>query len=166
LERGLLSARLDLALVTARPQISEELTLEPLLEDPLFVAVARGHRLAGAGRVDPAALRDERWIAAGTDRGSTLLGAWVGDGWRPKITYRVYDWTAKIGLVAAGCGITIVPGLAVAALPGSVALVAIEHPQAVRSIAIARREAADLQPSAEGLIEALRDSRPGRRPAA
>ena len=45
-----------------------------------------------------------------------------GDG-KPNATIK--EWTAKLGLVAAGLGVTLVPGLAAAAVRPDVALVRI-----------------------------------------
>jgi DNA-binding transcriptional LysR family regulator len=72
--------------------------------------------LAGASRVDPEVLRDKRWIAGSSDPGTTLLGAWSEGGWRWRIAVEVRDSTAKLGLVAGGCEVTIVPGLIACAL--------------------------------------------------
>ena len=82
---------------------------------PLLVALPRDHRLAGRGRVPPSELRDERWVAGSDDPRSTLLGPWAGSAWEPDLSLVARDWMAKIGLVAAGLGVTVVPGIAVPA---------------------------------------------------
>ncbi len=148
--------RLDLAVVTSSPELPEGLDVTPLLEDPLLVALSRGHVLAGRTSVPVDALRTERWIAAAADPHSTLLGAWTGSRWKPDIAYIARDWTAKLGLVAAGLGITIVPGLALPALPQDLAVVRLDHPAAIRATAAV---AQTTPPSShrDALIEALRD---------
>jgi DNA-binding transcriptional LysR family regulator len=156
---GLLSAvargRVDLAVVTPPAQPSTAVHLIRLPDDPLFVAVPREHPLAGRASVAASELEPERWIAATAEPDSTLLGAWTGSSWQPEVALVARDWMAKLGLVAAGLGITVVPGLAVAVLPPGLAVVRIDDPAATRAVAIARRD-----PSTDHLdafVEALRD---------
>lgn len=151
------SGRLDLAIVTLTSGPREGVVLDALLDDPLLLALPRGHRLAGLARIDPDDLRGEHWIAGSSDPASTLLGAWTTGSWRPQIAFEVRDWTAKIGLVANGFGITVVPGLSARTLPASVVVAAIDHPMAMRTVAIARRVGVD-EPHIAAIVEALRDS--------
>jgi DNA-binding transcriptional LysR family regulator len=150
--------RLDLAIVTPTGEMPDGLEAATLLEDPLLVAVSRDHPLAGRTSVAADALREERWIAGSTRPRSTLLGAWTGSGWEPEIAYVARDWTAKIGLVAAGLGATVVPGLAVPTIPPSLSLVRIDHPSATRITAMATAVAAPPDPHRQALAEALRDA--------
>lgn len=150
--------RLDLAIVTPSGETPEGVELTTLLEDPLLVAVSRGHRLAGRTSVAADVLRDERWIAASRDAHSTLLGAWTGASWQPQIAYVARDWTAKLGLTAAGLGITVVPGLTVPTLPRSLAVVRIDDPAATRTTALLARTNALDDAHRQAFCEALRDS--------
>jgi DNA-binding transcriptional LysR family regulator len=155
------SGRLELAVVTASgvpAPHAEGVTLTHLLEDPLLVAFARDHRLAGLPRVTPGELRDEPWIAGSSDPSSTLLGAWRDGSWKPRIAHEVRDWTAKVGLVAGGLGITVVPGIAVAMLPPGVSVAAIDHPAATRTLALAGREADAASANVAAVSDALRAS--------
>ncbi|MEU0878409.1 LysR family transcriptional regulator [Lentzea sp. NPDC005914] len=151
LSPGLVNAvargRLDLAVVTATPLESVEMT--PLLDDPLFVATGLGHAFAGQPSVTAEELRGQRWIAGSAEPGTTLLGAWAEE---PEIAYVARDWVAKLGLVAAGLGVTVVPGMVVPALPPSVAVVRIDHPDAVRTTSVAHRG------EHEAFIELLKDA--------
>lgn len=150
--------RLDLAVVTPPGQAVSGLEMAPLLDDALFVATADTHPLAERASVPADALRDEAWIAGSAEPDSTLLGAWSDAQWRPRVAYVVRDWVAKLGLVAAGLGVTIVPGLAVPSLPPSLAVVRIDHPRAVRTTALAYRSGAPAERACAHLMEALRDS--------
>ncbi|MGW4212614.1 LysR family transcriptional regulator [Lentzea sp. NPDC004789] len=152
LVRAVARGRLDLAVVTeAVPPEGVEVT--PLLEDPLFVATSLGHPFAGQPSVTGEALRGQRWIAGSAEPGTTLLGAWAGE--EPEIAYVARDWVAKLGLVSAGLGVTVVPGLVVPALPPSVAVTRIDDPAAVRVTAVACRP--EHRP-AEAFVELLRDA--------
>lgn len=151
------SGRLDLALVTASSDAPDGVMLDALLDDPLLVAMPRGHRLAGQSAIDPDELREEAWIAGSTSPGTRLLGAWTTGHWRPRIAYEVRDWTAKLGLVAAGCGITIVSALSATTLPASILVARIDHPTAMRVVAVARREGSENDVRVERVLDALRD---------
>jgi DNA-binding transcriptional LysR family regulator len=150
--------RVDLAIVTPSAEMPDGLGVVTLLEDPLLVAVGRDHPLAGRTSVSPDALRDERWIAGSADPRSTLLGAWTGSAWRPEIAYVARDWTAKLGLAAAGLGITVVPGLAVPMLPPTLSVVRIDHQAATRTTAMVARIDAPADPDRHALGETLRDA--------
>ncbi|MFI9510436.1 LysR family transcriptional regulator [Nocardia sp. NPDC052566] len=149
--------RLDLAVVTAPADPPAGVELEPLLDDPLLVAVPPSHELAGRVSATPAMLRDQRWIAGSADRDSTLLGAWSGSG-HPDIAFVARDWFAKLGLVAAGMGITVVPGIAAPVLPPTIALVRIDHPDATRPTAIAYHPTHRDDPLRRAFTESLRDT--------
>lgn len=130
--RRLRAGRLDLAVVAAGEGLPDwDLTgveTEELPSAPLMVAVAAGHRFARAGRVEVAELADEVWIAGRDVRGEPQFGAWPTLP-RPVIGAELSEWSSRFGYVAAGLGITTVPGLAVDALPAGVVAVAVEDPR-------------------------------------
>ncbi|MEU0542089.1 LysR family transcriptional regulator [Nocardia sp. NPDC005978] len=155
---ALARGRLDVAVVTLPDRTPDGVSLITLVNDPLLVAVPHDHRLAGRGQVSPAELRDLRWVAGSADVRATLLGAWADSPWEPDIRFGVRDWMAKLGLVAAGLGATIVPGIAVSALPPTIAVVGIDHPRAIRSVTLATPTGTD-EVAYRGLFtEALVDS--------
>jgi DNA-binding transcriptional LysR family regulator len=150
--------RLAMAVVTASEPLAEQVTATTLLEDPLLVAVSRDHALAGRRSVPADELREARWVAGTTDTRSPLLGAWTGSPWQPEIAYVARDWTAKLGLVATGLGITVVPGLAVPMLPTTVSIVRIDHPAATRSTLLVTGAESPSDGPHRHLVEALRDA--------
>ncbi|WP_051712305.1 LysR family transcriptional regulator [Spirillospora albida] len=149
--------RLDVAVVTGSGRPPDGVGAVPLLDDPLLVALPPGHALAGLASVTPSMLRHERWIAGSAEPGTTLLGAWEDASRPPEVAFVARDWVAKVGLVAAGLGITVVPGLVVPALPPDVALARIDHSAAVRPTLLARREGAPDDHVRRAFTEALRD---------
>ncbi len=161
LMQRVVSGRLDLAVVTASSDAPQGVVLDALLDDPLLVALPRGHALAGQSTIDPDALREEPWIVGSTSPGTILLGAWTTGRWRPRVAYEVRDWTAKLGLVAAGCGITIVSALSATTLPASIVVAAIDHPAAMRVVAVARRDGTEHDLHVEPVLDALRQVVPG-----
>lgn len=148
--------RLDLAVVTGDRALPDSVEVEPLLDDPLLVAVAADHPLANRISVTPAQLRGTQWIAGSSKPDDTLLGAWHEPGHVPDIAFVARDWFAKLGLVAAGLGGTVVPGIAAPLVPATIALIRIDHPAAVRPTRVVR--ARGLGTAGEALVEALRDS--------
>ncbi|MET7768294.1 LysR family transcriptional regulator [Nocardia sp. NPDC005366] len=149
--------RLDVAVVTETGNLPVDAEIEPLLDEPLLIAVSPDHALAGRASVTPAQLRGQRWIAGSTEVSSTLLGAWRDATWEPEIAFVARDWFAKLGLVAAGMGSTVVPAIAVPVLPPGIALIRVDHPAAVRTTSVVYRGADSATPR-QLFIEALRDA--------
>ncbi|MFD6355456.1 LysR family transcriptional regulator [Nocardia tengchongensis] len=148
--------RIDVAVLSGDPDRPGDTTFEPLLDDSLFLAVHPAHRFATRASVPVAELRAEPWITGSNDIGTTLLGAWSGPSWQPRIAHTARDWIAKLGLVSAGLGVTIVPGLAVSALPARLSIIRIDDPQARRPTHLAYRSGTI--PPDHLFLEALRDT--------
>jgi len=88
-----------------------------LAERALCLAVPASHPLARQNAADLADLRGQRWIASPSAADETLMGVWPGLDERPQITHTARDWLTKLHLVAAGCGVTSVPGSFAAIAP-------------------------------------------------
>lgn len=153
----------ELAVVgTATSQLIDDqrVAFEPLLEDPLLLALARDHRLARGHTVDLDDLAGEPWISAGASPDEALLGVWPSLECEPHVAFIAREWTAKLGLVAAGLGVTV-PGLAATAIRQDVALVRVrsKHPAmrnpAMRTIALATPAGTDTTPQARAFSELL-----------
>lgn len=83
------------------------------------VAVAESHPFAARDSVGSDELTDQRWIVGPAAADSPEFGAWPSIE-NPRIAFTPRDWTTRLGLVAAGHGIALVPGLAAAAVPRGV----------------------------------------------
>ncbi|MFI1973593.1 LysR family transcriptional regulator [Streptomyces wedmorensis] len=130
---GLVSAgEEDLAVVGPAPAAPPPpgVTLHHLLDEPMLVALAQGHPHAGRRAVRLAELADEEWIVGHERLEDTLFRPAVAAGFRPRTGLLAHDWIAKLGAVAAGLGVTLVPALAAASVRRDVALVTI-HPDDV-----------------------------------
>ncbi|OKI11490.1 LysR family transcriptional regulator [Streptomyces sp. CB02056] len=152
---------IDLALVasyTEPADTGEQFDFRPLMDDPVLVALPRGHRLARRRRLRLAELADEPWIAARRHAESTLLAACVRSGFQPRIEYTVAAWTAKLGLVAAGLGITLIPSLAARVTRPGIALIPL-HPDdtPVRQVYTVTRRGRRVPPAAEAFAALLRE---------
>lgn len=82
----------------------------------LLVAVPETHRFADRDGVTVPDLAHEQWITGEGAAGDPQFGAWptLPD---PHIAHTARSWSTRLGLVAAGLGITVIPDLAVPALP-------------------------------------------------
>ncbi|WP_412516833.1 LysR family transcriptional regulator [Actinomadura madurae] len=109
---------LDVALVSTHkiPSIAAD-DLVTLLEDVLLVALPDGHRLAARERIRLADLAGEPWIVADDPAAIAALRARCETaGFVPQTPLRVAAWVSKLGLVAEGFGVTLVPALAATAM--------------------------------------------------
>ena len=82
--------------------------LHHLLDDPLYLLSLRG-----GGKI--AALRDATWIAGCERCRSHLLSLCAEAGFEPRIGYSSDDMVVMQALVAAGLGVTTLPGIALRA---------------------------------------------------
>jgi DNA-binding transcriptional LysR family regulator len=153
----------DVAVVGVLPggrlQRDQLIALEHLVDDPLLLAVGRDHRLARRRTVDLDELAFESWIAAGPKADDTFLGAWEWAEWRPRVDFVAREWTAKLGLVAANLGVTLVPGLAAGAVRPDVALVRIRSERAAtRQVLVATRAGSEQISPVPAFVERLHEA--------
>jgi DNA-binding transcriptional LysR family regulator len=115
---------LDVAVVSdVEGDLGEDIELEPLMEDPMYVALARRHPLASKPDLTMDDLRDEVWIAGGSQIViAALREAAARFGFEPRIGFESTQWLAKQGLVAAGVGVTLIPTVALATLHDEIVL--------------------------------------------
>jgi len=96
--------------------------LHHLLDERLLVAVPRHHRLAGRDTVRLSELADDPFIVGSANAEETLLRASLPSGFHPRIDIVAADWTGKLGCVAAGLGVALVPALAARSTPADITL--------------------------------------------
>lgn len=93
-----------------------DLVVTPLLDDPLIGLLPAAHPLAGrsgaGGPVELAELAGEQWIAGCPQCRGHLVELCAGAGFEPRIDFATDDYPAVVGLVAAGLGVAVLPGLA------------------------------------------------------
>lgn len=90
-----------------------DLVVRPLLTDRLMGLVPHGHPLAG--RTAPVAIEElagEQWIAGCPRCRRHLVEVCERAGFTPRIDFATDDYPAVVGLVAAGLGVAVLPGLA------------------------------------------------------
>ncbi|WP_350275046.1 LysR substrate-binding domain-containing protein [Kribbella sp. HUAS MG21] len=116
LER-LRTAALDLGLV--RPPLpgpDTDLELISVSREPLVAVLPNDHRLAGRRRIPAAALADEPFVlfprALGPGLYDEIAAACGRAGFTPNVVQQAEQLQTIVGLVAAGCGVSLLPGSA------------------------------------------------------
>ncbi|MBT2228562.1 hypothetical protein KLK06_22195 [Nonomuraea sp. NEAU-A123] len=110
--------RLDLAVVFEYGMVPhnwpKDLNMTLIMEEPLYVLVPTGHRLAGRKRIQFGELSAERWISytEGMDASLNLSHICAASGFDPDVLFRTNDYNLPFELVRKGLGVAIVPELA------------------------------------------------------
>jgi DNA-binding transcriptional LysR family regulator len=159
LER-LLAEEADVAVVSTSPTGEldrERFDLRHLLDERLLVAVARDHRLARRRSVRLADLAEDAFVVGSATAENSLLRASLPSGFTPRIDIVAAEWTGKLGCVAAGLGVALVPALAVRGTPPDIALLRL-HPddESVRQIFAATVKGRTPSPAVTRLLDHLR----------
>ncbi|GAB7045261.1 LysR family transcriptional regulator [Catenuloplanes indicus JCM 9534] len=117
---------LDLAVFAVwddAPKVSAQLTLYPLVTDPLVAVLPEGHPLAADGQPFALeALAGAAWAAlpAGTVDREQLDRAAGAAGFVPDVRFQAATYAAAQAFVAAGAGVTVAPRLALTGAAGVV----------------------------------------------
>lgn len=144
----------------------EGLSVRQVFAGDLCVAVPVGHRLAATTRVAVRALEGEPWVVGEGPAGDPQFGAWptLSD---PLVAFRAKGWPARLGLVAAGLGICLLPELAAASVPDGVTTVRVDDPDWLGrlTLAVTGPDPGNAARAAVGALVAagdgLRAARPG-----
>ncbi|WP_199444353.1 LysR family transcriptional regulator [Umezawaea beigongshangensis] len=122
------------------------------------VAVCESSPLASSARLTPEDLREQTWIAGPQSTDRPEFDAWPGLT-APRIAHRAKDWPTRLGLVAAGIGIALVPGIAAGAVPRGVRWVPVTREGELgRHLCVATRGRPT--PAAEAMTGAIRRQLP------
>lgn len=118
--RGDIDVALAFRYETASPPWPEDLTITPLLREPLYVVASQSHRLARRRRIDLGELSTEVWAAnrPNTLAHACLLSTAAGAGFRPNIAYCSNNFDAIRAFARNGLAIGLLPGLAATEMPG------------------------------------------------
>ncbi|MDH6513788.1 DNA-binding transcriptional LysR family regulator [Streptomyces sp. SAI-135] len=121
--RRLRTGRLDVAVIGVGHGLPDydlsELRQTTVLQGDLLVALPDTHRFAGQAGITVLDLAQEHWIAGDGTAGEPQFGAWPTLS-NPHIAHTARGWSTRLGLVAAGLGVTVIPSLALPALPKGV----------------------------------------------
>src|SRR4051812_3022484 len=147
------TGRIDVAIIFRYDETEPELPgvrLHHLLDDPVYLLSTRRHRKLSA-------LRDETWIAGCERCRSHLLAVCAQEGFQPRIGYTSDDMVVMQALVAAGLGVTTIPGLALR-VHRHAGVVASELPGSARHVYAATFGEPPDPPATTALLEALTEA--------
>lgn len=160
LER-LSAGTLDVAMVIESPlspvPAIEGIDYVHVYEDPMMVALAPGHRLAGRASIELEELAEEAWLL--TEIGGTcedtniVLRACHETGFMPDIRFQSEDYAALQGMAAAGVGVALIPSLATVNLRPDLVIRPLRGHTPVRHILAAVR--ADRDPVVDAFVDGL-----------
>jgi DNA-binding transcriptional LysR family regulator len=141
-----------------------------LLDDPVWLAVPEDYPLDGFRDPVPlSSLAGQPFLAPreATSCAEMIQRACARAGFVPRVVARASDFAVLLSLVAAGAGVTLVPGLATRWLPPRVRLVPPAEPVTRRVFTVSRR-GGDRKPAVRVVLDALTDAaaRPGGEPLA
>ncbi|GGL38426.1 LysR family transcriptional regulator [Phycicoccus endophyticus] len=158
---------LDLVIDPPGAPVPAGLRRVELTVDPFVAVLPREHPLAGAERIALTDLRGETWVS--NDHPSSvghriLVAACAAVGLRPRFSVQAQDHHTAIGFVAAGVGVSVMPGLAARALPAGVARVEIAPPAPVRHLSAVVRPLGGSAAPVERAVQLLEEliARPER----
>ncbi|MEU7045512.1 LysR family transcriptional regulator [Streptomyces varsoviensis] len=122
----------------------------------LGVAVGGDHPLASREAVHVDDLAGEPWIVGIGKEGDPQFGAWPTLA-APRVAHEARGWQTRLGLVAAGLGVSVLPGLAADSVPHGVKWLRVEDPALVLKRETVMVTAAGASAGARTMLQALRD---------
>jgi DNA-binding transcriptional LysR family regulator len=140
---------------------ADELTRVELLEDPLFLALPREHRLAAKRRLRLQDLRGEAWVqtSSASPCARHVVRSCHAAGFEPNVAFESDDYQTVQGLVAAGVGVALIPELALnPVVREDIAIRALSPHPPVRQVVAATPAGARLQPATPTMLAALEEA--------
>jgi DNA-binding transcriptional LysR family regulator len=139
----------------------EGIELHDLIDDPMYLALPRDHALARRRRIRLQDLADETWIQeSGTH-------SWCGHfhetvcaaaGFTPKVGFRSDDYNVVQGLIAAGVGISLLPGLSLTNVREDIVVRSLGAQPPMRRIAAGTLAGRYRSPATGAMLEILTDT--------
>jgi len=133
----------------------------PLFEDPMKLALPKGHRLARKEQVTLADLSDDAWVQ--TSEASACARHVVrvcrAAGFDPRVSFESDDYLTVQGLVAAGVGVALIPQLALSqTVSYDIAVRELQPDGPVRHVVVATPGTGVSLPAAAAMLEILQDT--------
>ncbi len=162
------AAQLEVALVFEYRELDESdfrrlydgIELHHLLDDPLYLALPKGHPLAHRPRVRLQDFTGENWIQeTGTHSfcGGLHLAACQSAGFQPKIGFQSDDYNVVQGLIAAGVGISLLPSLALTNVREDIVVRTLGRAAPARRIAAATLAGRYRSPATDAMLAILEE---------
>ncbi|MEA2148609.1 MAG: hypothetical protein QOD69_439 [Solirubrobacteraceae bacterium] len=140
------------------PIVDKAIERHHLLDDPMYVLLPAGHRVAHKTRVRLADLAEEPWIMGATGRcpdGMILERACQAAGFEPRVAFMSDDYSAIQGFVAAGVGVCLIPDLALVAVRDDVVIRPLHGRPLHRHVIAATLAGGYVSPACAAMLEIL-----------
>ncbi len=162
----------DLALLFEFPGARERptagLRTVKLLQDTMYVALPAAHPLTASPRVALADLADADWVqtSASSPCARHVVRSCVTAGYEPRVSFESDDYDTVQGLVAAGVGVALIPGLALTRVHPRIAVRELAPRNTSRRVVAATLPEPAVAPAALTMIDILSEvaQRHGRHP--
>ena len=165
---GLKGGHLDVALLfeysslpTSHYEPShEDIELVHLLDDPMYIALPRDHRLARRRRLDLADLAGEAWVQGDVHGtcGKMHIAACEAAGFEPRVGFQSDDYNVVQGLVAAGVAISLMPEMALSNLRDDIVIRSLGAGAPIRHVSAAVLAGSYRSPAVDAMLDTLRDA--------
>jgi DNA-binding transcriptional LysR family regulator len=129
-----------------------------LLDDPMYVCLPAGHRVAAKSKIKLSDLADEAWIMGATGRcpdGLVLERACQAAGFEPRVAFQSDDYVAIQGFIAAGVGVCLIPDLALVAVRDDIVIRPLAGRAPTRHVIAATLAGGFVSPACAGMLEIL-----------
>jgi DNA-binding transcriptional LysR family regulator len=136
----------------------EGIELHRLVDDPMYLALPHGHPVARKPRVRLQDVADETWIQESGNHswcGRFHETACQAAGFTPKVGFRSDDYNVVQGLIAAGVGISLLPGLALTNVREDIVIRSLGRNAPARRIAAATLAGRYRSPATEAMLGIL-----------
>jgi DNA-binding transcriptional LysR family regulator len=154
----------DLALLFRFPGVGaafDGLHTTDLLEDPLYLALPRAHRLAKRRTLRLADLAGEAWVQTSAESPCArhVVRSCHAAGFEPRVSFESDDYLTVQGLVAAGVGVALIPQLALSqTVSYDIAVRELHSGGPVRHVLAATPGSSVSLPAAVAMLDILRDT--------
>jgi DNA-binding transcriptional LysR family regulator len=140
-------------------QRTPDIEIEPLFEDPMYVAMPSTHRLSQSGPLSLTDFADDPWMLATSDTcpdSRLFLRACHDAGFEPRIAFQNDDYPAIMGFVAAGVGVALIPDMVARGVREDILIRPLDPSPPSRPIGVVL-PAGYRSPAAEAMLGVLRE---------
>lgn len=137
----LVSGKLDMAFIRWHGEVNEGISILPLVEDTLAVALPKEHQLAQQSDISISSLIDQALIATSRSVSPAyfdlITSSCNAHGFSPRILHEVRSITAQIAYVCCGQGLSVVPSSAAKLAPENVVVIPLNENISITTVAVA-----------------------------
>ncbi|HTA35806.1 MAG TPA: LysR family transcriptional regulator [Solirubrobacteraceae bacterium] len=154
------AGELDLALLFEfddEEPLLADMSRSPLLEDPMYLALPREHRLAEKTKLRLSELQSEAWVQTSSSSPCArhVVRCCHAAGFEPTVSFESDDYQTVQGLVAAGVGVALIPELALSVVREDIAIRTLAPQPPLRQVIAATPEGARLVPAPPAMLAVL-----------